>query len=531
MHSHQLPAAVFALLALFPIAARADEKPGKLTFPTSCEAGVQAEFETGVAMLHLYAFGAAGKIFQAVLQKDPKCAMAYWGIALDLAGDMLAGPPSPRDAQAARAALEKARALGATASAGGKAGGTTPRERDWIAALGTYYQDSEKVPVAARLDAYDAAMEELTKKYPDDFEAQIFRALSLQASAAKNDVGYSSQLKSAAILEQLFEQFPRHPGVAHYLYLAYSAPPLADKGLVAAGRYAGIAAAAPNARHAPSRIYTTLGLWEESIAADTAALELQPDYFQAYDSSMYAALQRAQDTKAKTLLDKATGVPPRGDRPLTVDGACALAAMSARYAMERLDWTAAAALPVKASPYPQADSLTRFARGLGMALSGNSAGARREVEALNALRATLQKTDQAYWADRTEEEALTVSAWAALAEGNRTEALKQMQAAADSEDGHIGNPAMEIRLYPMRELLAEMLVAFVQPGPALQEFETALELYPNRYRALWGAILTSAATGQREKAFGYIERFIALTKEAEPLRPEIVKARAFAGKK
>jgi hypothetical protein len=374
-------------------------------------------------------------------------------------------------------------------------------------------------------------MEALTKKYPDDFEAQVFRALSLQASAAKNDVTYSSQLKSAAVLEQLSEQSPRHPGVAHYLYLAYTAPPFADKGLVAAGRYAGIAAATPNARHAPSRIYTTLGLWEESLAADTSALELQPDYLQALDSSIYAALQRAQDTKAKALLDKALGTLLRGERALTVEGACALAAMSARYAMERLDWAGAAALPVKAGPYLQADSLTRFARGLGLALSGNSAGARREIEAMNALRATLQKSDQAYWADRTEEQALAVSAWAALAEGNRAEALTQMQAAADSEDGHIGNPALEIRLYPMRELLAEMLVAFVQPGPALQEFETTLELYPNRYRALWGAVLSAAATGQREKAFGYIDRFVALTKDADTQRSEIARARTFVGKR
>ena len=176
---------------------------GKVTFPTSCDAKVQAEFESGVAMLHSYWFNYAGKTFKSVLQKDPNCVMAYWGIALDLLGNSLSSPPQPKDAQAAWAALEQARAIGAK----------TTRERDWIEAVSAYYRDHDKVPVDTRLAAYNKAMEQLTQRYPDDYEARVFYALTLQASASQTDVTYAAQIKSAAILEKLYEQNPQHPGV------------------------------------------------------------------------------------------------------------------------------------------------------------------------------------------------------------------------------------------------------------------------------------------------------------------------------
>ena len=512
---------VLALSLSLVTAARADDNPAAVKFPTSCEPQVQAAFDNAVALLHAYAFGDAGKAFQAVLQKDPKCAIAHWGIAAGLLGDPLAGPPPAKDILAAKAALENGHALNAK----------TPRERDWIGAQGAYLRDLDQTPAAARLDAYEAAMEQLAAKYPDDFEAKVFHALAIQAAAPRNDVNYASQLKSAAILERLYEQNPRHPGVSHYLILAYATPTLANKGLAAARRYAALMPGVPAALHAPSLIHSALGAWDDALAADTAALALQPELYSAADFAAYAALQLAQDDKARALVDKALVTATRAAQPLTAEDACALAALPARHALERMDWAAAATLTVAPGSWPQAESITRYARGLGLALTGNVAGARREIAALNALRATLQKSDQGYWADRTEEQVLTISAWVALAEGNRPEALKLMNAAADSEDVHIRDPLLVNRLYPMRELLAEMLMEMSQPKPSLQEFETALAAYPNRYRALWGATLTAAASGQRQKAFAYIDRFVAQTKNADTQRPEIARARAFVAKR
>ena len=252
--------AFFVLLALVPLTVLAaqQEKLGKVTFPTSCDGKVQRDFERGVAMLHSYWFIQARKTFEGVLQQDPSCAIAYWGIAMDLLGNTLVGPPSAANAKMAGEALDKARAVGAK----------TERERDWIEALATYYRDYDKVPVAERLSAYTRALERMTQRYPEDSETWIFFALALQASAPQSDRTYSNQLKAAAILEKQLARDPEHPGVAHYLIHAYDYPPLAEKGLPAARRYSGLAPAASHARHMPSHIYSMLGLWEESIASN-----------------------------------------------------------------------------------------------------------------------------------------------------------------------------------------------------------------------------------------------------------------------
>jgi tetratricopeptide (TPR) repeat protein len=493
------------------------DKLGKVSFPTSCDAKVQAQFERGVAMLHSYWFTEARKVFDSVLQQDPSCAMAYWGLAVNYLGNSLAAAPSPKDVTAASEALDKARAIGAK----------TQRERDWIEAIGVYYRDADKTPVNARLAAYTRAMEQMTQRYPDDFEAWTYYALTLQASAPKNDKTYANQLKSAEILERQFKQNPEHPGVAHYLVHAYDYPPLADKGIKIAVAYGRIAPAAPHARHMPSHIYSMVGMWEESIASNRSAIEIQPDYYHATDFMVYAHLQLAQDARAKVLVDTIAALP-RQDYP-NIAVFTAVAVVPARYAVERGDWAGAAALPVVTTGRPQADSLVRFTRGLGMARGGDLAGARREIQAMQELRAALEKSNQGYWADRTEEQMLAVSAWVALAEGKGDEALKLMRAAADGEDGSIKHVAMENRLYPMRELLGELLLHQGQAAAALREFEASLKENPNRYRGLYGAARAAELSGDRQKAVGYYEKLVALAVKADTARPEIARARTFLG--
>jgi tetratricopeptide (TPR) repeat protein len=494
-----------------------NDRLGKVSFPTSCDPKVQAEFERGVAMIHSYWFLIARRTFEGVLREDPSCAIAYWGIALDLLNNSLAVGPPRADAEAAWAALEKARAIGAG----------TERERDWIEALSAYYRDHDKLPVNVRLAAYNSAMEEMTKRYPDDFEAQVFYALTLQASAVPTDTTYANQIKSAAILEKLYEQNPQHPGVTHFLIHAYDYHPLAQKGIPAARRYANVAPAVPHARHMPSHIYSMVGSWEESIASNASALEIQPDYYHAADFSVYAHLQLAQDAKAKALTEKSIATADRGDRPITFVNFTAKNAMLARYVLERADWAGAAALPFTPSQYPQPDSLIRFTRGLGMARSGDLAGARGEIEAIKGLRTTLEQSNQSYWADRSEEQMLAISAWVAVAEGAREQALKFMRAAADREDGSIKHVAMENRLYPMRELYGELLLEMGEPAAALHEFETSLEQTPNRYRAFLGIARAATASGDRRKAADYYGKLRDLVKNADTERPETKEARAF----
>ena len=512
---------VFAVAAAVQtsVAQHDHDQLGQVRFPTSCDAKVQAEFERGVAMLHSYWFSYAGKTFRGVLEQDPSCAMAYWGLALDLLGNTLSAPPSPRAAREAWELLEKARALGAK----------TERERAWIEAIRSYYRDYDKLPVDTRLLAYNRAMRELAERHPDDFEAQVYYALTLQASAPKSDLTYSNQFQSAAILEKLYAKNPQHPGITHYLIHAYDFAPFADKGIPAARRYAKIAPAVPHARHMPAHIYSMAGLWEDSIASNLSALEIQPDYYHASDFTVYAHLQLAQDVKAAAAIEKALKTPLRGDRPPGMGDYTARAAMPARYRLERGDWTGAAALEVTPTNFPQADSLTRFARGLAMARSGRVGDAKKELEALAALQAALEKASEKYWADRTREQILAISAWVALAEGARTEAVTLMRRAADGEDGSLKHVAMENRLYPLRELLGDLLLEAGQAQPALAEYERALKQNPNRFRGIYGAARAAEAAGDRAKAVDYYRKLIALSHRADTERPELQRARAYAG--
>src|SRR5215468_10446944 len=456
------------------------EQLGKVNFPVSCSPKAQEQFERGVAMLHSYWFTEGGKVFEAIVREEPSCVMAYWGLAVNLLGNSLVGPPPAKDAQKAWEVLDKA-----------KGEAKTERERDWIEALSAYYRDHDKVSVDDRLLAYTKAMEQLTQRYPDDFEAWAYYALTLQASTPKTDNIYSNQQKSAAILEKLYKQNPQHPGVSHYLIHAYDYPPLADKGIESARRYAGIAPAAPHARHMPSHIYSMVGLWEESIASNRSALQVQKDYYHATDFMVYAHLQLAQDAKAKALIDEIYKIGR--DDLLNKDNIggtlgvyTALAVIPARYALERGDWKEAAALPAVPSQRLMAESLIRFTRGLGMARSGDVAGAKSEVEAIQGIQKALLKAKDAYWAARSEEQILSVSAWVALSEGSREQAVKLMRSAADGEDGSVKHISMENRLYPMRELFAELLLESGQAASALREFEAALKENPNRYRGLYG---------------------------------------------
>jgi tetratricopeptide (TPR) repeat protein len=509
---------ITALLTGGAFAQQPEEKLGTLSFPTSCDPKVQAEFERGVAMIHSYWFLVARKVFEGVIQQDPTCAIAYWGIAMDQLGNSLVGPPPRAQAEAAWAALEKAREIGAK----------TERERGWIDALRAYYRDHDKVDVDTRLRAYNKAMEGMAQRYPDDYEVQVVYAITLQASASKTDLTYANQLKSVAILEKLFEQNPQHPGVSHFIIHAYDFPPLADRGIAAAKRYGGIAPAVPHARHMPSHIYSMVGMWEESIASNTSALEIQPDYYHAADFTVYAHLQLAQDAKAKALIDKALTTQPRGDRPAGGFGnAVAKALLETRYLLDRGDWQGAAAMPMNPTGVPIADSLYRFTRGIGMARSGNVAGAKAEIEAMKALRTALQRADQSYWADRTEEQMLAISGWVAAKEGGRDQAIRFMRAAADGEDGSLKNVIMENRLYPLREMLAELLLEVGEPAAALKEYETALKQTPNRYRGLWGAARASDAVGNRAQASEYFGKLVNLAKNADSERPEVKEAKAF----
>src|SRR6266536_1991901 len=289
-----------AVLTLFcavavPAQEKVPEKLGKVVFPTSCDAKVQPRFERAVALLHSFWWEEGERAFREVLERDPNCAIATWGIASILIGNTFGIGPSPEGAQKAKEAIERGRGIGPK----------TERERFYIEAVAEYYDRFNDRSPGARMKVLASAFEIVAKRFPDDDEAQIFYAIYLTATQQPTDKTFSAALKAAQILEAQFVKNPEHPGVAHYLIHSYDYPPIAEKGLNAAKRYAEVAPSAPHALHMPSHIFTRVGAWEESAednlrSATVAKAEKEfTDQLHAMDYLVYAKLQLARDSEAQ----------------------------------------------------------------------------------------------------------------------------------------------------------------------------------------------------------------------------------------
>ncbi|MGQ0662484.1 MAG: hypothetical protein ACT4P2_02650 [Pseudomonadota bacterium] len=514
-----------AVLLLAPLAqAQASghgaERLGEVKFPTSCSAEAQLPFDRAMALQHSFWYRAAHAAYSEVLKTDPSCAIAYWGIAMSLLYNPFSAPP--------------AKNLGdglATVDQGRAAGAKTERERDYLEAIAAFYGDHDKLDHRARVVAYLAAMERLGARYPDDIEASIFYALALNVAALPTDKTFANQLKAAAILEKIFAAQPNHPGVAHYLIHTYDYPALAPHGVAAAQRYAKIAPSAPHAQHMPSHIFTRLGHWDDSIAsniasAEAARAENEPgDRLHAMDYLVYAYLQTGRDRRARETLaemNEATGIDPG-----RFGSFFALAAASARYAIERGAWSEAASLAVRPSRFLYVDAITHFANALGRARLKDSTAAREAIAKLAGSVGKLREAKDAYWAEQVAIQHEIASAWLAHAEGRFDDALDAMRAATDLEDGTDKHPVTPGPLAPARELLAEMLLERGMPALALAAFEAVLKKEPNRFRAVHGAAQAAERAGERETAKRHFAALVGLAASADTERPELVAARAY----
>ena len=503
------------------------EKLGKVQFPVSCSAAAQTQFDRAVALLHSFWLDEAAKAFAAIAQADPSCAMAHWGTAMTLFGNPFTWPLSGKALPDGWAAVEKAKAAQAK----------TQRERDYIGAVEAFYRDWNKVEHRTRALAYVKAMEELTQRYPEDTEASVFYALALDVTALPTDKTYANQLKAAKILEKVFAAQPDHPGVAHYLIHSYDFPPIAAQGLTAARRYASIAPSAPHALHMPSHIFTRQGLWEESIEMNRRSAATSKSHFDslhAMDYLEYAYLQGARDGEAKRVLDEIAAIK-KVDREHFVT-AYALAAIPARYALERGRWADAASLLPYPNErdfpwgnFPQGMAISVYARALGAARSGNApASARRSKDGAGA--SGDDRSQIGYWAQQADIQ-LGRSGLGSCAAGNKQEGLKLMREGADMEDASEKHPVTPGHVLPARELLGEMLLELKQPALALKEFEASHKVEPNRFRGLYGAARAAELSGNHKKARAYYEKLVVVCAKADTERPELLKAKAFLTKK
>jgi hypothetical protein len=504
---------------------RPPQQLGQVSFDTSCDAAVGADLNRAVALLHSFWFGAAASTFTGIAEKDPSCGIAWWGVAMSRWGNPFAPGRPVAAVKLGHTAIVKAQAAGAK----------TERERDYIEAAAALFKDFESVDQRTRVVDYERAMERLHQKYPDDKEAAAFYALAINQTALPSDKSYTQQLKAAAILEPLFTALPDHPGMAHYLIHAYDHPPLAEKGLPAARRYAGIAPDAPHALHMPSHTFTRVGHWDDSIATNLASAaaarkaKSPAETLHALDYQVYAYLQTAQDRQAQRVITELQDILKDVNTAEQYGqvGYYAAAAIPARFALERGDWRAAAALETRPTPFPFIEAITYFARAVGSARSGDAPAARADAAKLVALREALLKNKDEYWALQVEIQHKAAMAWAAAAERKADEAVLLLQQAATLEDSSDKSAISPGPLAPAREMLGEMLLDLKRPVEALVELEAVMKKEPNRFRTAYQAARAASLSGDHSKAQRYYRGLVEMCGKGE--RAELTEARKGAG--
>jgi hypothetical protein len=415
----------------------------------------------------------------------------------------------------------------------------TPREADYLAAIEVFYRDYDKVDHKTRAERYEDAMQRLHDIYPDDAEAAIFYALALNGAVDFNDKNYTKQLKAAAILNEQAKAQPNHPGIAHYLIHSYDFAPLAAMCVPTAQLYDKIAPAAPHALHMPSHIYSILGMWEDSVRSNLVAKAAADDYSaknfpgsthpavpHMLDFIVTAHLQTAKDGDAKQVVDSVATLN-KFPFATTIGVDMALAAIPARYAIERGRWDEAAQLSVPETKFPAAQSVTHFTRALGAARLGNTAAARAEIAHLDEIEAKLAASKNDYWAGQTRIQKQAATAWIMFAEGQQDAAISAMRHAADLDDASEKTVAMENKLLPIRTLLGELYLAAGMNKEALAEFEASARVTPNRFRSVAGAAAAARASGSADVAKRYYRELTLLVADGGGSRPEMIEAKSY----
>ena len=502
---------------------------GTVSFETSCSPATKAQFNEAVALLHSFWFAESRALFESVLKTDPNCAMSHWGIALTHWGNPFAGQRSPQTIANGKAAIDKGLATGSP----------TPREKGYLDAVGILFSSNDVTNQRQRVLDYEKAMGRLSVANKSDIEARIFWALSVAQAASPTDKTYARNLQAAEMLEPLAKQMPKHPGIAHYIIHAYDVPLLAPKALPSARSYAGIAPVVPHALHMPSHTFTRVGYWKESVTSNVKSAEIAEktngigEAMHARDYMTYAFLQMGMDTQAKENVGHATRLAAMSGGTQGAAGAgpntFALAAIPARFAMERQQWAEAAVFEPRPAPNtPYTEAITHFVRAIGAARAGRPVDAAADVAKLAAIRDREIEMKDEYWSSQVNIQRLGADSWVMFAKGMKDAALKQMRETADMEDLTDKSAVTPGPIAPARELLGFMLLENNQPKEALVEFEAVMKKEPNRFLAIYGAGKAAEGAKQTAKAKGYYKQLVEMCKDAGTERPELQYARKMA---
>jgi len=498
---------------------------GTVEFSLSCAEKVRLNFNLATALLHSFEYTDAEKVFAKVIDEDPECVMAYWGVAMCNFHPLWA-PPSQTDLQKGSSIITLARSLESKST----------RESDYLEAIATIYDQWDKLDHHARALKFEKASEKIYEKYPDDNEAAIFYALALRATASPSDKSFQNQKKAGEILNKIFEKEPDHPGIAHYIIHTYDYPELARLALPAARKYASIAAASAHAQHMPSHIFTRLGLWDESIQSNINSISAAQCYAQnmgikghwdeelhGLDYLLYAYLQEAKDDKAMEQIEYLKTISEVF--PINFKEAYAFAAMPTRFALERKDWAEAVQLELKPAnfpweKFPWEKANVNFGRLLGAVHLRKLADAKNELKQLQLIHDKLNEAKDSYRANLLLIQIKTSEGWIKFAEGQKADALSLMSSAADMEDSTEKEPVTPGEVIPARELLGDMYLEMGEPAKALEAYEADLKRHPNRFNGLYGAGRAAEKSGNTKKALQYYKQLVAFTSSSDHKRPQ-----------
>jgi len=512
------------------------ESFGEVDFSLSCSYETRETFDLALSLLHSFEYAEAEKAFVKVIDMDPDCAMAYWGVSMSIFHSLWM--------QSDLGYLEKGEKLLEITQKLPK----SDLEKDYLDAISVFYTDWRNVDRAARKIMYEKKMEALYKKHQGDTEAAVFYALAIRAAADPGDKSYARQIKSGKILEDLFAENPNHPGIAHYIIHNYDYPELAAKGLTTARRYAEIAPASAHAQHMPSHIFTRLGLWDESIntninsatSAKCYGDNVQPDAtwsqeIHAIDYLVYAYLQSGNNQMAKQHLletQAITTVFPEQDFAATY----ALAAIPVRMVLENKQWENAANLQLPSIDFTWEtlhweSAILHFGRSLGLSHLGKINAAQNELEKLESLHQLLLNDGEEYKSKQVNVQVHSAKAWIEFAKGNTEEAITLMKKAALLENLTSKHAVTPGEVLPADELLGDLLLELEQPKEALAAYEINLEVRPNRFNGLYGAAIAAKLSGDEEKAVLYFKQLLKLTENSNSDRPELKLAREYVALK
>jgi len=505
---------------------------GDVEFLVSCKYSTRETFNLAISLLHSFEYEEAEKAFVKVIDEDPECPMAYWGVLMSIYHTIWFEPSEE--------VLNKGLKILKIAESLPK----SEREQDYLEAIGKIYKDWDKVDHKTREKRMEKKMEENYLKYKNDTEAAIFYALALKSTADNTDEDHINEIKAGKILESIFPDQPNHPGIAHYIIHNYDNPELAPLALTTARKYAEIAPSSAHALHMPSHIFTRLGLWDESINSNVYSAEAARCYAQevemdgvwaneihALDYLIYAYLQKGDNINAieqNNYLQTIYDVNPHNLSAISYP----FAAIPARIALENKQWEKAAKLELHDSEvdwdkFPWQKSIHHFTRALGAAHTKDFNSANSEIEILKSLRQELINKDETYYANQVMIEIKSSKAWLNFTNGDQEKGISLMQEAADMEDSTQKHGVTPGEVLPARELLGDMLLAMNKPLEALEAYELNLKSRPNRFNSIYGAAIASKKTGDINKSKLYFKMLIQLTKDSNSDRPEIVEANKF----